>query len=486
MTVHLTGPTFNKNKINSIGIAAHIKAAAPGGARYDELTTSSERSDISNGIWLCTNCATMIDRDPDNYPVSLLQKWKVTAEEYADSQLGKVPLSKDRYESMENLIFKDLPKKKIPRAIADICQMTKEKFEAIDPRFSADVTFDGMRTAITLRCKETVSFTPIVKAPFVSEFREKYQALLDHGKDLIMPAEAVSIEGTKLFDFEGGFEGKITIGSLLRRPAVVKIHVLDSHRNIIFIFDDVNGEVVGGLKSATFSGKSLGGIFEIVCKFNVDTVEGSTSNFRMQTDFSLWESKGIRSLPYFEKLFNFYEQVTQKMTVQIVLEFEGEQIFKAISYRCSGFLENYRMLRYIRNVRLILSKLNRDFLFQNNYFISAIEAEHVEDTYHLLTELSRLKGKEIGSQKLTLTVGDTDEAVQAAYRIKSKKMQCIRLEFPDVARINLLGNIVQLPTVEVCYFDVSLHFRTKKMKAGQSIPVELRSYDTSTVSVKLL
>ena len=62
------------------GIAAHITAAAPGGPRYNPTLTPAERKHISNGIWLCSNCSILIDRDEAAFPVSLLNDWKRAAE----------------------------------------------------------------------------------------------------------------------------------------------------------------------------------------------------------------------------------------------------------------------------------------------------------------------------------------------------------------------------------------------------------------------
>ena len=44
------------------------------------LLDSKERQHISNGIWLCAACATLIDKDEKSYPIELLQKWKTDAE----------------------------------------------------------------------------------------------------------------------------------------------------------------------------------------------------------------------------------------------------------------------------------------------------------------------------------------------------------------------------------------------------------------------
>lgn len=42
--------------------------------------TKEERESINNGIWLCSACHTLIDKNPDEYPVEELLKWKMIAE----------------------------------------------------------------------------------------------------------------------------------------------------------------------------------------------------------------------------------------------------------------------------------------------------------------------------------------------------------------------------------------------------------------------
>ncbi|MFD1703367.1 hypothetical protein ACFSCV_10165 [Methylopila henanensis] len=64
-------------------MAAHISAASPGGARYNEDLTPEQRSDITNGIWLCQTHAKLIDDDEISFPSSLLEEWKELAEHMA-------------------------------------------------------------------------------------------------------------------------------------------------------------------------------------------------------------------------------------------------------------------------------------------------------------------------------------------------------------------------------------------------------------------
>ena len=82
-----SGPQEDPSKFTNIGVAAHITAAAPGGPRYDKTLTPEERSAGTNGIWLCQNCAKLVDNDPQKYPVELLLEWKKIAEKSAADEV---------------------------------------------------------------------------------------------------------------------------------------------------------------------------------------------------------------------------------------------------------------------------------------------------------------------------------------------------------------------------------------------------------------
>jgi len=57
-----SGPQTDETKAVNIGVAAHITAASEGGPRYDNLMSTEERKSIENGVWLCQNCAKLIDK----------------------------------------------------------------------------------------------------------------------------------------------------------------------------------------------------------------------------------------------------------------------------------------------------------------------------------------------------------------------------------------------------------------------------------------
>lgn len=83
------GPHSNHDKAVILGQAAHIKGARLGSARYDPKMTDQERADPSNGIWLCVQCATEIDKDESIFPVELLKQWKDDHEKWVNK--GRPP-----------------------------------------------------------------------------------------------------------------------------------------------------------------------------------------------------------------------------------------------------------------------------------------------------------------------------------------------------------------------------------------------------------
>ncbi len=87
------GPNTENDKATNVGVAAHIKAAAEGGKRYDVSQSSEDRCAIENGIWLCQTCSKLIDSD-DKYTVDLLLKWKILSENAAALDVENPPESK--------------------------------------------------------------------------------------------------------------------------------------------------------------------------------------------------------------------------------------------------------------------------------------------------------------------------------------------------------------------------------------------------------
>ena len=93
---HTTGPQTDPVKIVDVGVAAHITAASPGGPRFDPCLSDKERASVTNGIWLCQNCAKLIDSDVVRFSSSVLRGWKLAAEWDAKKRIGKANAGEKR------------------------------------------------------------------------------------------------------------------------------------------------------------------------------------------------------------------------------------------------------------------------------------------------------------------------------------------------------------------------------------------------------
>lgn len=82
-----SGPQVSEDGAVNTGVAAHISAAAQGGPRYDDTLSAEQRSDSSNGIWLCQTCAKLVDNDPTRFDRKVLEAWKRAAERAAAMEL---------------------------------------------------------------------------------------------------------------------------------------------------------------------------------------------------------------------------------------------------------------------------------------------------------------------------------------------------------------------------------------------------------------
>jgi len=84
-----SGPHTEPGKRVSVGVAAHITAAAEGGPRYDSNLTPEERKAPENGIWMCQTHGTLVDKDELRFQEPVLREWKTRAEDEALQAIGK-------------------------------------------------------------------------------------------------------------------------------------------------------------------------------------------------------------------------------------------------------------------------------------------------------------------------------------------------------------------------------------------------------------
>jgi len=99
-----SGPQEDSQLSINIGVAAHITAAAPGGARFDESLSPEQRSSPENGIWLCQSCAKLVDNDESRYTVERLRQWRRASEDLARLRLEDPDSPDAAFRELEELM----------------------------------------------------------------------------------------------------------------------------------------------------------------------------------------------------------------------------------------------------------------------------------------------------------------------------------------------------------------------------------------------
>ncbi len=153
------GPALTEDKTINMGVAAHITAAAAGGPRFDVTLTPEQRESASNGIWLCSFCSNLIDKDEARYTVEVRQKWKREAEQRAFTAIasgrryGAVVPSKDFDE--DDLKF-----------LHDLRLGADDKVEAVERRMRAAATAEiGAFQSVREWPAHTVTLNLTLQAP---------------------------------------------------------------------------------------------------------------------------------------------------------------------------------------------------------------------------------------------------------------------------------------------------------------------------------
>lgn len=346
---YTSGPGNGFSETMHLGDAAHICAASQNGPRYDEKMTSTERSSIENGIWLCTICARKIDRNDDIYSVSLLKEWKTKAEERARRDNGEKSYSKDKIISDVAAIITGTPTL-APHIIGNSHTAVTKALQQLDPRFEVTSHFDGKKTEFFLNAKENFKVDFSINTESVESFEDKYKRLIDNGDPLSIPAEHIKVSGSKLVEFAindqpGGGSGTLIL-SPPKHPGTLRIHTTDKNNNPKLELDDIQGNYQAGSKQVQFNGSLFNGLININLRAKITGNNGKsridTVTITPETPLTPWENKNVLSLIYFDELKSFCKSVKESEFIVFRFRFQGKDIVfsKTKCENLSPFIDN--------------------------------------------------------------------------------------------------------------------------------------------------
>ncbi|MDH6149528.1 MULTISPECIES: hypothetical protein [Paraburkholderia] len=348
----LGSKTGTTDKRFSVGKAAHIKAAAKNGPRYDKNQTPAERKSIENGVWACATCADIIDRDAEAYSVADLLRIKTDAEWVANIRAGKPPGSE--VSALTNPTA-------IKRAVDVFCSRESARQERIDPRFKVGMRMGESGPMYEVTAKETVEARLVVTA---EDNERKVQALrefFNYGGNLMLDGADLRMEGSPLFRTDEVAATRWQLSSTLR-PVTMTVVVAERSSSPLYIEFAGNGS--RGNKGAKFQGTAFGGM--LTATLTAD-YSGALTDFTFNINTQQWASKPVRRLPHFSRLQQIVQLLTAPTRVQILCTHEGLE-----SEFGTGLFDGRETFRPLRALLDEISVIRRlDAFFELNLALPA-------------------------------------------------------------------------------------------------------------------
>jgi len=440
--------------------------------------TKGQRSNILNAIWLCSNCATKIDRDPIIFSVDLLNTWKKLAEESSRQEIGnKLPSQQDIINTVST-VLSGKSTTFMPEAIRNVCKASTVALENLDPRFSVSASYQDEKTSFSLSVKEDVNFNLLIKKGFEKEFVEKYEKLVTHGEPLIIDGQAILMQGSRLLETISTDTSKgkfvLTLGS--GKVAILKIWLANkTNRGDLFLLNDVVGEIVGGKESISFRGSAYDGFLEFVTRKAFNSDDPNKIEFQMNLKLDKWDSIATTKLPYFEQLYHFYKHLREGWDINSKLEVDGHIVLSGFTPggdTTTNINNPYLLFRFIFLINAISKHLGKPIYFKTPFKYSRDTHEKIYEIYRIISEDNVCKFGQIeNNAKCTLIAAENLANINIL--TQSTEPQSLKIE-PEVAKVNLFGEEIELPKYVYLLTKVSprIYQDISRIKPGDEVEVE--------------
>ena len=449
-----TGAAEHPEKVNNVGKAAHICAAAPGGPRYRPEMTKGERRSVDNGIWLCSTHADEIDNDEARFPESLLRQWKRDAEESRKSGIGKpLPRPTDIHNAVAAALS-GTSRDFVPSAIAHVHKATEDVLGELDPRFRIETSYQNGTTTFAYHAKEDVSFKMTVGGEHAREFAEKYQRMITHGDDVTIDASAIRFQGSKLMEEMPALfgNGNLNIRSE-RKEAITRLRLVQKESGMEATLPDASGEIRHGTHALTFEGSIFGGMVTIVytAAFAGEANEG---HITLSPKLDAWQGKLVNRLPYLDALHAFLDRIESGWVLEGSLMVEGLKLFSfdlnQLSEGEDGMAE---YLSYLQSVGCVADFLRVPIKFDRDYLPTVAEFRRVTEAAAIVRNQLTYSKDDISGpivSPLIVNEGASNVKLLAA----TKEPSVVKFIENEGQRITCMGETLQMPPRETVFLNI--------------------------------
>lgn len=490
-SVHTHGAAFTGDKAVGVGVACHIKAAAPGGPRYDREQSREERRHINNGIWMCQTHSKLVDADDSAYSVETLHQWKQQAEERSNRLINqksftegevKAAVEEGAISVLQRWVNKSNDPLDMP--LVEVMQGYEAGLEALDPRFKVQVDkVGGSFNHIISAAQDAVSLQLMLQdLDQLEGFWEAERALFEEGRELEIPGDHFKFEGSKLFDaihqrtHRSGL-GVLRMGAVKRAlTATLYVRTPEGHERAIdtFPFYYTSGSV-----RTVFDGTVLGGFFVVKASCAHD---GSDTKFDLTFNVDAWRGRNILDLPGFARLARAAQSLGKGC---LVVEIEVGNNVASFDTKTSPINEEYHdrlrwLIKYLDFARKVAEHCTKAVILK--------AANFDPEVYVALRKYARLLGGPVASTRkpgwlcggaFTYFEGNELSGFESA-----GVPPVIKLSQKDATTFELFGQAITAPRIETVYTDVEICLFSD-LDAREKPKIELSTTESSTITTRL-
>ena len=473
--VFTVGSTDAGDRKNSIGVAAHICAAAsgPGAKRFDASQTKAQRRHFDNGIWLCYSCSKLIDNEETFHTVAHLKEMKARHQVYVSGWVGVVPMapfeakSEIRAGILEASIFL-ITKAGSPANfdVSAVVEGYEQTINNIDPNFKVVVT--AKSGSVLHELVPVTSPAPPIQIVFNDDANISadlaWQKMIEVGESIQIPTNDFKFVGSKLFEH---LNDVIVGGTLTLTPGKRRLETC-----IYFVSDEAEFELAAtesfmgkGSKQFDIEGSALNGFFTfryfIHDRYKVD----ATYTF----DVAGWLGQPINNLRHYHRIKRAYDFVIKypksRISVEIVLNGEPMRLWDG-TY--SDYTELFNRLKKIVEVaecsKIIASKIPEQLRLKT--LDLTLPDERYIELYAQLFKGDVIRKLDYGESIFTARI---DEIESRAIKVFCSEEQT-EVVIAKSPIIDFFGNIIRLPRMskKVSCFDL-VFFSSIRKEDWQSL-----------------
>lgn len=270
-----------------------------------------------------------------------------------------------------------------PSSINAAVDLKLNTMKKLDPRLNIDISMGNGVTNYSMAPKPGVEFEADFNLSFPENELEKLKEIIDYGGFKKLSVNKLKIDGSELlsdlFNSDKGSNIAVEFGKSVDKAIESEIEFLIG--NDKRTLSGVCGVMHHGEKGSKFTGELKNSPFSLQMLCTRKNDNGLTVQFTCGFNQNKWADRNVLSLPFYEKLYNFYKDIDGDIQFSLALLSEGNTLFRGSSDAILKFDDirgEVEYLTLIKKIRNIASKYSIDLILPSVDKFSDEDWENIE------------------------------------------------------------------------------------------------------------